>query len=280
MCGIATIAIGRRRRGRIPYPILRKLITELLIELQPRGLDAAGIAVINGKVPGGSNKSIVFKKPLRPTRFITRPKYQESVESLIGPSTNYVLLHARATTVGGTYNNFNNHPIVTGRMVAIHNGTLWNDDRLFEDYCLVREGTVDSEVIPRLYEHHLDLGKSPREAITQVGSDLGGAFTGAVIDLEQTHQMVMFKNNRSLCLFFIPYYDMVISVSEARFFTNAAQRVGLKAKGSSVYVEDGTGLLFDLEENGCLTETVQDFEIPVRAIREQYCGGYNWLGCA
>jgi glucosamine 6-phosphate synthetase-like amidotransferase/phosphosugar isomerase protein len=241
-------------------------------------LDATGIAIINEDIPGAPT-SVVFKKALRPVRFVERPLYQELVETRIGPSTDYILLHARATTVGGTYNNFNNHPIVTERMVTIHNGTLWNDDTLFKDYKLPREGTVDSEVIPRLYEEFIDRGRSPRDAMIQTGSELGGAFTGAIIDREQPQQMVMFKNDRSLCLFFIPHYDVVIAVSEARFFANAARRLNLRAKGSSVFVEDGTGLFFDLENGGRITDTVEDFEIPRPKTRERFPAGHAWMSC-
>ncbi len=274
MCGIATIAIGRKRRGRVPYPLLRKLVTELLVELQPRGLDATGIAIVNQ-----GNDSIVFKKALRPARFVTRPLYKEVVETRIGPKTDYILLHARATTVGGTFENYNNHPIITERMVAIHNGTLWNDDKLFQEYNLPRKGSVDSEVIPRLYEYYVDQGESPRDAMVRTGTQLGGAFTGAVIDKKRPHQMVMFKHDRSLCLFFIPHYDIVIAVSEARFFANAARRLQLRAKGSSVFVENGTGLFYDLNSDGCITENVEDFEIPVSKNGSRYPAGHAWMTC-
>lgn len=271
MCGIATIAIGRRARGRIPYPLLRKLCKELMVELQPRGIDASGIAIINE-----GEGSRVYKKPLRPERLAARPMFNEMLES-IGPKTNFVMLHARATTVGTTSDNFNNHPIVVEPIVGIHNGTLYNEDRLFAKFekDFDREGDVDSEVIFKLYLHFVEQGLSPKQAMAQAGSLLSGAFTGALVDMRSPHQMVMFKHERSLCVFRFPHYDMILAVSEARFYDRVAKRLGIKAKEKCEYVYDGTGMLFDLNIEGRITDTIIDFDIPVqKAYVNRYSG---WL---
>ena len=259
MCGIATVAIGRRSRGRVPYPLLRKVCRELMVELQPRGIDAAGIAVINE-----GDESRVFKKPLRPERMVVRPMFEETLE-LIGPKTNFVMLHARATTVGSTEENFNNHPIIVEPVVGIHNGTLYNDDKLFAkfDKDFDREGDVDSEIIFKLYLHFVEQGLTPKQAMAQAGSMLHGAFTGALVDMRNPAQMVMFKNDRSLCVFRFPHTDIVITVSEARFYDKVARRLGVKAKEVCEYVSDGTGMLFDLNIDRRITDEIIDFDIPV-----------------
>jgi glucosamine 6-phosphate synthetase-like amidotransferase/phosphosugar isomerase protein len=271
MCGIATIAIGRRCRKRVPYPLVQKLVRELLIELQPRGIDAAGVAVIN---EGAESK--VFKKPLRPDRLVVRPKFDE-VLSLIGPQTNFVLLHARATSVGSTLENFNNHPIIVEPVVGIHNGTLWNEDALFTAYehAFDREGDVDSEIIFKLYRHYVDQGLNPKQAMSQACKRLWGAFTGALVDMRQPHQMVMFKNERDLCVLRFPHYDMVIAVSKAQYYDRAARRLNIKAKDACDYVSDGTGILFDLNVDKRLTDEILDFDIPVE---KGYVKNYRgWL---
>lgn len=259
MCGIATIALGRRSRGRIPYPLLRNLCRELLIELQTRGIDAAGIAVINEGAP-----SRVFKKPLRPERLVVRPKFDETLE-LIGPHTNFVMLHSRAATAGVTENNFNNHPIIIEPIVGIHNGTLYNNDRLFSAFSedFEQEGSVDSEIIFKLYLHYVDQGLSPKQTMATVGNLLWGAFTGALVDMRNPSQMVMFKNDRSLCVFRFPHYDMIITVSEAKFYDSAAKRLKIKARESCEFVFDGTGMLFDLNISNHITDEIIDFDIPV-----------------
>jgi glucosamine 6-phosphate synthetase-like amidotransferase/phosphosugar isomerase protein len=274
MCGIATISIGRKARGRIPYVRLRELVRELMVELQPRGIDASGIAVINDPAV---DESWVFKKPLRPGRLVARPMFQKALEK-IGPHTNFIMLHARAVTVGGNENNYNNHPIVIPNFVGIHNGTLYNDEKLFDKYsdAFQREGQVDSEIIFRLFSHFIEQGLSPREAIEETSAELLGAFTGAVVDWRHPHRMVMFKQERPLCLVRIPYYDMVVALSESRHFHWATQRLRIKAQASHVYVFDGTGLIMDVNKAGPLVNSVEDFDLKTPKSRVGH-PRTNWL---
>jgi len=274
MCGIATISIGRKNRDQIPYEKLRLLVRELMIELQPRGMDASGIAVINAP---GTGSSSVYKKALRPDRFVVRPAFKDSLER-IGPNTNFVLLHARAATVSGTENNYNNHPILVPNFVGIHNGTLHNEDRLFKEFeeHFPREGKVDSEIIFRLFSHFVDKGVGSQKALEETVELLGGAFTGAVVDWRRPHEMVMFKHDRALCLVRIPYYDIVIAVSESKFYHRAVTRLRMKVKASHQYVMDGVGLIMNLESEKPLIDDVLDFDIPVK--RYGNMGGYSYYG--
>lgn len=263
MCGIATISIGRKSRGRIPYPLLRKLSRELLYELEPRGIDASGIAIIND--PLSNVKSIVFKKSLRSHRFIVRPKFEEAL-SYIGPQTNFIMLHARATSSGISNNNFNNHPIITRPIVGIHNGTLLNSNRLFKKFKnrFSREGDVDSEIIFRLYNYYIDQKDlSPKEALIATSNKLSGAYTGAMVDLRHPHKMVMFKFDRSLAILRLQHYDIVIAVSESRFYDKARERLNIRSKDIYQTVKDATGFIIDLNTDTRITSKIFDFEIPV-----------------
>lgn len=262
MCGIATISIGRQNRDRLPYEKLRALVRELMVELQPRGMDASGIAVINAPE---TQPSSVYKMALRPDRFVVRPAFEDSLKR-IGPNTNFVLLHARAATVSGTENNYNNHPILVPNFVGIHNGTLYNEDRLFKEFeeHFPREGKVDSEIIFRLFSHFVSKGVGSQKALEETVELLGGAFTGAVIDWRRPHEMVMFKHDRALCLIRIPYYDIVIAVSESKFYHRAVTRLRMKVKASHQYVMDGVGIIIDLESEKPLVNSVVDFDIPVK----------------
>lgn len=273
MCGIATISIGRSARGRIRYPLLRRLTRELLVELSPRGLDASGIAVVN------EDECIVFKKPLRPDRLANRPKFEEAL-SKIGPQTNFIMLHSRASSVGNTTDNFNNHPIVTDPIIGIHNGTLYNDGSLFRAFKghFAREGQVDSEIIFRLLSHYLDLGLSPQQAMQETGKQLFGAFTGAAVDMRHPHRMLMFKFQRPMSILRFSHTDTVVAVSEARFYDRSAHRLGIKAKDKCVYPYDGAGLVLDLNA-GKITDKLVEFEIPVeenkKAMRRY--GNQSWV---
>lgn len=270
MCGIATVAIGRRARKQIPYPKLRALIREIFVEIEPRGRDASGIAVIN---EGGQNPHIVYKKPLRSSRLVERPCFQEVLET-VDEHTNFVMLHARATTVGNNAHNPDNHPIIIPDCVGIHNGTLYNHEQLFDRHSedFDRIGNVDSEVIFQLFKHYTMAGLESERALQNTVAELHGAFTGAVVDLQNPHRMVMFKYDRSLCVITIPHYDILITVSEAIFFDRAIKTLGYRNKvGPSQFVHDGTGMIFDLNAGDRITKNIHDFVLPVnRASRVRY----------
>jgi Glucosamine 6-phosphate synthetase, contains amidotransferase and phosphosugar isomerase domains len=65
-----------------------------------------------------------------------------------------VILHTRYATHGSVLDNANNHPIVSqsGRIALVHNGVIWNDDEIREDYAWPMLPEVDSSVIPELIE--------------------------------------------------------------------------------------------------------------------------------
>lgn len=268
MCGIATISIGRSARKRIPYEKLRGLTSELLVELSSRGMDASGIAVIN------ENDAHVFKKALRPKRLVVRPRFDDILQK-IGPDTNFILLHSRAASVGGNKDNFNNHPIVTDPIIGIHNGTLSNDMQLFRSFKdhFKPEGSVDSEVIFRMLNMYLNKGLAPKQAMQMVSQQLVGAFTGAAVDLRRTNQMLMFKFGRELAVLNLPHYDMVVAVSEAKFYDAAREKMKLKVKDTILYPKEETGFLIDLNA-GRITDQLIDFNLPVK--EECRRGGQRW----
>lgn len=273
MCGIATIAIGRSSRGRIPYPLFRNFVRELLIELSVRGQDASGIAVVN------DSECFVFKKPLRPQRFVVRPTFDE-ILSKIGTDTNFIMLHSRAASVGGNSDNFNNHPIITDPIIGIHNGTLYNDDRLFKKYKkkFKPEGSVDSEVIFKLLNMYLQEGLAPKQAMQLVSQQLVGAFTGAAVDMQHTNRIIMFKFGRPLAILRLPHYDTLIAISEARFYDGARNRLKMKAKDTCVYPKEKTGFLVDVNA-GRVTGELTDFHLPVKKQPTHLVNNFtNWYG--
>lgn len=73
-----------------------------------------------------------------------------------------VILHTRWATQGSPENNDNNHPIVTGGVVGVHNGHLNNDDELFKWIGGERIGQVDSEAAFALLDRG---GMQPEDAL-------------------------------------------------------------------------------------------------------------------
>jgi glucosamine 6-phosphate synthetase-like amidotransferase/phosphosugar isomerase protein len=128
MCGIAGFNLSKHETL---DP--RLLASSLLLEIQARGRDATGIAFV-------ANKQVRIRKSPVPAS-----KFLRQVQTIPEDVTN-AILHTRYATKGSPKNNANNHPIVSGRVVGVHNGHLTNDDAMFNHLDGVnRKGQVDSE---------------------------------------------------------------------------------------------------------------------------------------
>ena len=104
-------------------------------EMKSRGTDATGILTVDTK---GRHK--LRKKPWPADVFL-------AARDGIGCSAQTLLLHTRAATQGRASVADNNHPIKHGGIIGIHNGIIWNDDKLFEHFKWPRNAQVDSEAI-------------------------------------------------------------------------------------------------------------------------------------
>lgn len=129
MCGIA----GFNLVAADAHIDSKALTIDLLHQIESRGTDAAGVAWWHEDV-------LWVQKDGMRARWFT--------EFLDMPSnaTN-VIMHTRLGTQGSETNNDNNHPVVTGNIVGVHNGCIYNDGSLFrrmglEEY---RIAEVDTE---------------------------------------------------------------------------------------------------------------------------------------
>ena len=113
----------------------RRLSQNLLLEIVKRGRDATGCAFMNSE----TGKFSVRKAP------VSAPKFFKTLD-LMPLDTRNTILHTRYATKGSPSNNGNNHPIISGKVVGVHNGHLSNDDAIFAHMRSVeRRAEVDSE---------------------------------------------------------------------------------------------------------------------------------------
>lgn len=100
------------------------------------------------------------------------------------------LLHARATTKGSEKENANNHPVYGLGWLAIHNGTINNDDDLWKYYTktegVKRFAEVDTSAVPLV----LSRGKDAKSSL-QYMSLLSGSATIAAWNSKQADQMLL-----------------------------------------------------------------------------------------
>lgn len=147
MCGIAGFSISKGDHRRVNC---RQLARELLLAIQERGEDATG-AAWSETVDGEHGKAVMFAK-----LDIPADQFVGSLKELMPTYSRTAILHTRWATQGDPENNDNNHPIIVGDTVGVHNGVISNDDELFAANGWDRIAEVDSEAIFQLIEHSDD----------------------------------------------------------------------------------------------------------------------------
>lgn len=160
MCGIA----GFHVFGDYMVPNLNAFVDKLLEGIEHRGRDATGFGYVcdNGD-------SLVSKACIPATKFV-------KLRKRIPPDARTVLLHTRLATNGDPAFPENNHPTIAGSVLAVHNGVIYNDHKLFDRVSTPRMGDVDSEVIPALTNHY------GLDNLDQFIDEVDGSFALAIAD--------------------------------------------------------------------------------------------------
>ena len=161
MCGIV---------GAINHHNIVPDLLEGLSNIEYRGYDSAGIAIVNNK------RLITVKRPGKLAK-LTKQLSEENLSSCAG------IGHTRWATHGKP-NETNAHPHSNHEVSVVHNGIIENYLALRE--WLISEGftfhsDTDTEVIPHLISYFLLRGNLPHEALCLALKHLEGAFALGVL---------------------------------------------------------------------------------------------------
>src|SRR4030042_6423320 len=194
MCGLAGMLFYPTERSDTEWAELREVFTRMVVFNEERGREASGAALI-------SRDGILrlFKQPVPASQLVKMEPYQDIMAS-IGPDPPCLLGHTRAPTKGSRWNNANNHPLLVGHTVGIHNGIIDNDDDLFTRSGFSRHGEVDSELIFSLLARIGPIstdGSYPPLVQRQV-SLFEGFFATLSVDLRRPTPLVVLKYLRPL----------------------------------------------------------------------------------
>jgi glucosamine 6-phosphate synthetase-like amidotransferase/phosphosugar isomerase protein len=133
MCGIAGFCLNKDE-----HINARKVSMSLLNQIVSRGEDATGAAWVQSDKKTKKASIAVSKAPTPAYLF---DQYLNQMPT----GAKRVILHTRWATQGTPQNNLNNHPIVSGKIVGVHNGVLSNDRQVFDYFRETRKAQVDSE---------------------------------------------------------------------------------------------------------------------------------------
>lgn len=178
MCGIGGWII----KGPITDNVLvTQVLTDMMLRLQSRGKDAAGIYTSLGD-------GIVNKAPGPAYKFQGYPE-------AYGQAT---FIHTRAATQGSPADNNNNHPIVSDSYVMVHNGILHMKRLNGYPY----RGEVDSEVLLSYIE-----AMGMQEALQK----LQGSAAIALCKRKEPDKVWLFTDSWSLTTAYIPGHGLLFA---------------------------------------------------------------------
>lgn len=245
MCGIVgafplnvqglDLDVGVRRRATM------FLHNEVLLETVARGRDATGMALTFGRReddPEGSYLWTVLKQPVDTGGFFlndgTDSRYNgqdegANLDNLMAVAFNverpllHILGHTRAKTIGSEYSPLNNHPIMVGNIIGVHNGGVKNTDEIYKLHPeMTLQGEVDSEAIFQLLAENANERALGAQDIKYVTQRIVGPRAVFAYNKHYPEQVLFFRDkDRPLELAFLPELGLAILLSEKKFL-NAA----------------------------------------------------------
>jgi glucosamine 6-phosphate synthetase-like amidotransferase/phosphosugar isomerase protein len=258
MCSICGISFQKNNKI-VNSTMICKILQNLLINCQARGRSATGVAIANNK------RIVVIKNNLSAEKFVKTSQFKKFLEQYLcfdqekhNDPLIQIIGHCRMPTKGTPLNNKNNHPIVTKSFVGVHNGVIFNDDQLFDDYKndFERDGEVDSEIIFKLIEkYYIDYKNMPK-AIQSANSELSGGMACAFVTSKNPYLLWLFRHASPVSILHYKKVGMIIFASDEKYITNATRKMSIgTASRISIQLHEGLGI--DLFRN-----TMHHFKVP------------------
>ena len=250
MCAIFGMCfLNGHRVGNMNY--LRLALDILFKESQARGRQAAGISFTT------PSDIAVLKDGVSATELIQSDAYRQACTTYMNDKTRLLSIigHCRHPTKGSKLDNNNNHPIVSNRVIGVHNGMIGNDEAIWDQYDKFapkswrRAGQVDSEIIFRLLDYYLYEQVDPqRKAIRHTCRQLTGSYACAFNTTRDKYMVWLFRHNNPIDVVFFPKMGMIIFASQKRFIDTALEGMNL-GKAVTIDVPNDSGVGFDLFKN-------------------------------
>lgn len=221
---------------------LPKLITGLK-NLEYRGYDSAGVAILDGK-----KLDIVKNKG--------RIKNLEEILDYDKLGGNIGIAHTRWATHGiPSLENAHPHMDSKHNFAVVHNGIIENYQELKEKlihlgYTFVSE--TDTEVIPMLMEYYYEIEKDVFRAFQKTTSDLKGSYAILVISPLLPNSILVAKNNSPL----------VIGKSEDGIFAASDIPAIISYTKDFYFLEDG--------ESALINEDITFYDKDFKEIQKNY----------
>lgn len=248
MCGLAGII--RNKNSKADWLDIwdsTAVFEEILIKAQSRGRHASGYAIIN---EDGFN---LYKRPISASELILSEKHFSLMHDYIGHYTHAIIGHTRYATQGTPQISYNNHPIRIGSTIGTHNGSIWNDSELANDYNIDRNGEVDSEILFQIIENcNFD------EFILDKLPNVNGLISSVWADIDQPNIIYVLKGNKPLSMIYSKRFDSLFYAS----LDSHLENLEYLKDGRFIELEENT--LYKIDTNGL---TIEGYEINFKSNR-------------
>lgn len=234
--------------------LLTKLLRELSIAAESRGVDATGFSYVK------DGKIVTFKK--------AKPAHK--VKLYFPKDTAAVIGHTRFTAQGSEKHNYNNHPFngtTTDHAFALaHNGVLYNDRELrWEKHLPDAAIETDSYIAVQLIERENIVDGNSIKAMAEA---VEGSFVFTILRDDNT--LFLVKGDNPITLLHYPELGLYIYASTTAILTAALKAVKLAGRRVEVNVNDGD--IVRIDSDGKLS--VSTFEQKYQDIH--YHNWYAW----
>ena len=215
MCGIGALVLGKKKRSKKEFRLIRESFEDLMVATQVRGRHATGAFVVN--------KSGIkfYKVPLPASQAIKQEGWMKLMGD-INEETVAVVGHVRFATQGDPDENENNHPILNGNIIGVHNGIITNDDEICTEHPYDEE--VDSAAIFALFAAHSRKSRLSTGSIAKSLEELEGDFAIIAADTRRKDSIFLARDASRPLVFSKDPEEEILWISS----TGDIMRKGLK----------------------------------------------------
>lgn len=258
MCGIFGMLFLNNKN--IKADVVKDILCKLMLKSQARGPHATGLSFAKER------RFITYKHNVNASTFLSLPNTRKIIDSGIGDNVSMfpfsVIGHTRYETQGPHTNPDNNHPIICGNIVGVHNGCISNDDNVFRWLAEIKKqnvriAQVDSEAIfSGIYylaeKKKLSATTTMRNpvtyAITALCRDLSGSLACAVQDAENPTAVWLFRRNNPIDMLYFEREGMLLFASDKNYIRDAIQNYNFETP-TPIDIPEYSGMCFNLKEN-------------------------------
>jgi len=250
MCCIFGVGFFRDHRF-VSDSTLTGIVSRFFKEAESGGRKASGLSIMR-------EKSVhVLRRPVSASTLISSDEYMQFMHDHVDVKDEKnrmmsIIGHCRWPTQGSPENNLNNHPLVIGNIIGVHNGVITNDHQLFRDFSkrFDREAEVDTEIIFQLIRH---FNKSPLsktvDAIKKAAPYLSGGYACGMQNTKHPFNLYLFRRGNPIEVKHYPELGLVFFGTRGNFMKVAVEDfIDYAGEGTGVDIENKQGLVFNLWE--------------------------------